>query len=243
MQDPYRPPPQMPPQDPELARLAMEGQRRRMEVAAGRQVERIQSGGQHLRTAIGAYRGSTIKRIVLVTLMMGVVLGVLGVTLLSLGDHDIGSPLTAGFAVSFVCIFGMAFVPPIASQGAVAAEQDWAMRLPFQLTGYFEVLSAEPRPARRVVYEITWREGAMRPDPNLLHSIFGAVDPQARLEGSSPQGARVEGGAVSGFTGIRVNRSPVYRNHRFCASIHDVVEKVLLPLHRTYPIAHVKLSG
>ena len=240
MQGPYRP--QAPPPDPELARLAAEGQRRRMEIAAGQQVERQVSGGNHLRTAIGAYRGSAIKRVVLVALIGGVLFGVLGITLAALGEGEIGHVFIPGFAVAFVCIFGMAFIPPLATQGTVAKEQEWAMALPFQLSGYFEVLSREPTYGRKVVYEIVWREGTRPPDPNLLHSIIGAVDPQARLERVDPQGARISSGIISGGTGIRVNRVQVYRNHRFCQSIHGAVDQVLVPLHRTYPIAHVTLS-
>ncbi len=243
MQGPYRPNPQVPPQDPELARLAMEGQRRRMEVAAGHQIEQREAGGQHLKTAIGAYRGSTIRRISLTGLVGGAVLGIVGVILSAVGQLEIGEFLIPGFGVSFLCIFLTAFIPPFASQGAIAAEQEWAMRLPFQMVGYFEVLAAQPRPARRVIYELTWRDGVVPPDPNLLHGIFGAVDPEARLERSDARGARIIGGSVSGATGIRINRVSVYRNHKFCASIHGVVEKVLLPLHRTYPIAHVTLSA
>lgn len=84
-----------------------------------------------------------------------------------------------------------------------------------------------------------WREGTIPPDPTLLHGIFGAVDPQASLDRMDASGARVTSGAVSGVTGIRINRVPVYRNHRLCASIHGVVEQVLLTLHRTYPLARV----
>jgi hypothetical protein len=137
----------------------------------------------------------------------------------------------------------MAFIPPLASEGTVAAEHDWAMALPFQLVGYFELLSSEPRSARKLRYEITWRDGAAVPDPGLLHRIFGSVDPQARLDHADRQAAHVTSGAISGMTGITVNRVPVYRNHKLCKSVHGVVEQVLVTLHRTYPIAHVKISG
>ncbi len=243
MQGPYRPAPQVPPPDPELARLAMEGNRRRMEVASGQQIEERKAGGHHLRTAIGAYRGSTIKRVVLVALIGGAALGALGVALASGEAPQTGVLLLPGFAVAFICVFLMAFIPPIASRGAVATEQDWAMALPFQLIGYFEVLSADPRPARSVVYEIVWQEGSLPPDANLLHGVLGAVDPEARVDRMDARGATITSGAVSGDTGITTNQRPVYRNHRFCASIHGVDEQVLLPLHRTYPIAHVTLVG
>ncbi len=49
-------------------------------------------------------------------------------------------------------------------------------------------------------------------------------------------------GSISGFTGIRVNRSRVYRNHRLRKAVHRLVEVVLLPIHRNAPLASVKLS-
>jgi hypothetical protein len=135
----------------------MEGERRRMQMAAGQQMQEQAAGGNHLRTAIGAYRGSTIKRFVLVTLVGGALFGALGVTLSALGEGEIGQFFMPGFGVAFVCIFVVAFVPPLASRGAVAAEQDWLMALPFPLTGYFEVLSRQPTYGRKIIYGIAWR--------------------------------------------------------------------------------------
>lgn len=241
MQGPYRP--HAPPPDPELARLAMQGQQRRAELAAGMQAERQQAGGGNLRTAIGAYRGSTLKRVLLAGILFGLASGALGATLSALGQVEIGGFLVPGFVLAFVGFMIFVFVPPLASQGAIAAEQMWTMSLPFSFQGYFEALAAQPRPVRTMTYEIVWRDGTRPPDPALLHSVFCAVDPQARMDFADARHARVMGGPVSGRTGIRVNRVPVYRNHRLAAHVHAVMDRVLLPLHRSHPIARVEIKG
>lgn len=240
MQGPYRPPPQGP--DPELQRLAMQGEQRRLEAVAGHDSSRKDSGERHLRTAIGAYRGSTLKRVLLAVILVALVSGA-GVVVMNVsGNPELGMTFVPCFSVAFILFFFWAFLPPIASKGAVAAEQSWLISLPFQLTGYFELLSSEPRSARSIGYQIRWREGTRPPDSTLLHSVFCAADPQARLEHADANGASIRGGAVSGQTGIRVNRSPVYRNHRLPGHIHAVIDQVLLTLHRSHPIAEVTLT-
>jgi len=146
-----------------------------------------------------------------------------------------------GFVIAFIVFMIWVFVPPLASRGAMAAEQSWVMGLPFQLVGYFDMLSAEPQFARSVTYEIRWQGGGRPPDPSLLHGIMGAVDPKARVDHVDASGATITGGAVSGHTGIRVNRVSVYRNHRLPAHVHSVVDQVLVTLHRSHPIAEVSL--
>jgi hypothetical protein len=240
MQDPYRP--HAPPPDPELARLAMQGQQRRAEIQAGQQVD-PRLAGRHLRIAIGGYRGSTVKRCLLAVIVLGLGMGALGVVFMNLDRPDIGGFMIPGFALTFVTFMIWVFVPPIASQGAVAAEEMWAMALPFTMQGYFDVLSSEPRMGRKLVFEITWRDDARAPEPGLLHSVFCAVDPSAVLDDANARGARITSGVVSGATGIKMNGVRVYRNHRLPGHVHALVERVLLPLHRSHPIARIKLKG
>jgi hypothetical protein len=241
MQDPYRP--NAPGPDPELARLAAQGQQRRAQIAERSQVEQRNDGSYNARVAIGAYRGSTLKRIILATLIGGCVSGVLGIVLVATDNAEIGGPFCGGFGVAFVCIFLMAFLAPRASNGAMAAEQAWLRALPFQVFGYFELLAAEPRYSRSLVYEITWQGSAPPPDPGLLGSVFNAVDPQARLDRSDYSGAQITSGAVSGSTGITVNNNAVYRNHRIPGQVHAVVDQVLRTLHHSCPIARVTVRS
>ena len=241
MQGPYRP--AAPPPDPELVRLAMQGAQRQMEVTTARAQSQSESGESHFRTAVGAYRGSALKRFFLLVLLAGCVFGVVGIVLLALERMDIAFFFLPGFLLAFLCIFLVAFIPPTASNGAMAAERQWMTSRPFLMVGYVECLSVEPRPSRSVAYELTWQPGVRPPDPALLHGIFLAVDPRARLEHVNQNGARIVSGPIPGNTGISVNRQPVYRNHRFGAAIHAVVDQVLLPLHRSCPIASLVLSS
>ncbi|MCY1077797.1 hypothetical protein [Archangium lansingense] len=47
---------------------------------------------------------------------------------------------------------------------------------------------------------------------------------------------------ISGGTGIRANKVPVFRNHRLVPYVHGLVEQVLAPLHERYPMKRVELS-
>lgn len=219
----------------------MQGQQRRAELAAGSHTQQQQAGGGHLRTAIGAYRGSTLKRCMLAAILLCLVSGGVGAALSAAGNPEIGSFFIPGFVIAFVVFMIYVFVPPMASEGAMNAEQQWVRALPFELQGYFETLGAQPSAARSIRYEIVWQDGTRTPDPALVHSVFGAVDPKARLDHADARAARVLGGLVSGITGIRINRVSIYRNHRLPAHIHAVVEQVLLTLHRSHPIARVSL--
>jgi len=238
---PYRP--HQPPLDPELARLARQGQENRRGLARAQQAHLAHAGVGHLKTAVGAYRGSTLKRSLLAGIVTTLVLGTLGVVFATAGFETFGALMFVGYGVAFPLFMIWIFVPPIGSQAALDAEHGWSTSLPFDVHGYFDVLAAEPQPGRSVVYALDWAAGSRPPDPALLHQIFGAVDPAARLEHVDGGGARIVGGSVSGFTGIRVNRRPVYRNHRFCSHVHAVVDQVLVPLHRSHPIARVSLSS
>lgn len=241
MQGPYRPPPGPGP-DPELARLAAQGQQRRMAMAQEHQAEMHSSGKGHLSTAIGAYRGSTLKRVMLAVIILSLASGALGAILAAVGLPEVTGFLVPGFVIAFVVFMIWVFIPPIASQGAIAAEQAWATSLPFQLAGYFEVLSGQPSFQRTVTFEIRWQPGPQRPpDRQLLISVISAVDPHARVQHADESSATLTTGAISGHTGIRVNRVPVYRNHRIPAHLHGLIDQVLVTIHRSHPIAMVTL--
>ncbi|MBS2020208.1 MAG: hypothetical protein JST00_45535 [Deltaproteobacteria bacterium] len=237
MQDPYRP--QIPGQDPELARLVAQGQQRRMEMVHQNQTELQSAGRRHLSTAVGAYRGSAVRRLLLGAVLLSLFAGGVGAFLSAMGHAEIGGFLVPGFVIAFAGFMTWVFVPPVASAGAIAAEQAWMTSLPFQLEGYFPLLSATPSYQRVVRYEIRWRDGARPPDRNLLQSVVCAVDPQARIVSAEYGGATFLSGPVSGSTGIRVNRVPVYRNHNIPGHVHSVVDQVLVTLHRSHPIAQV----
>ena len=242
VQGPFRQPPGTPSADSELERLAMQGQMLRAQLAAGQQVHQQSEGANHLRIAIGGYRGSALKRIMLAVILLFLSIGLLGFVAAGLEYTELALLMIIGGSVmTFVLFMVWVFIPPRASAGAVAAEQAWARSLPFALRGYFELLSGEPSSARAMSYEIAWHEGIRLPEPHLVQGVFYGVDPDARLEHADARRALVRGGNVSGNTGIRMNGRYVYRNHRLPARVHAVVEQVLLPLHRSHPIASVTL--
>ena len=217
------------------------GQQRLMQNAQHGQVAMQQQGGKHLAVAIGAYRGSPIKKITWAVLLSGLVFGGIGVALQVLGI-GIGGALIPGFMISFICIFVLAFVPPYASQGGVRAEAAWGETLGFPLYGYFELLAGQPEWACRVAFDITFLDPMRQPDPGLLMNVLGAVDPDGNVSPAHMGGVRFTSGSVSGATGIRINNVPVYRNHKLPAYVHGVVDNVLLTLHRSYPLASVTLT-
>lgn len=230
MSNPYRPSPEPP--DPELVRLAEKGMQRRFDHDSATSTLSQQAGAKHLRVAIGAYRGSLVKRSFLAGMLIFVLLGVVGVAFFSF--------LVISFFAAFILFMVWNFVPPVASRSAVAAERAWLSGLPFPVTGYFELLSAEPEPECTIEYVITWQ--ARPPDPDLLHGIIGAVDVAARRPESQANSTRITGGAVSGATGITVNDVDVHWNHRIPEHVHAVIDQALTPLHRSHAIARLTLQ-
>lgn len=211
-----------------------------MEATAGRRDRLAEAGATHLRCAIGAYRGSTLKRVVLAVTILWLLVGSSGLALYGTAPVVAGY-MILGFAPALFSFLLYVFLPPLASRGAMDAERAWTTSLPFPLLGYFELLSSQPGISKTIVYEIRWRPGARPPERGLLHSVVGAVDPHARIDEDGGR-AVITSGSVDGSTGIRVNNVPVYRNHRLPAAVHGVVERVLVILHRSHPIAEVKLG-
>ena len=190
-----------------------------------------------MRVAIGAYRGSTIKRVILALMVLGPAVGGLGMLTDILSFEVSLSAMMLPWPLTFAYIF----TPPFASKAAIAAEQHWATSRPFELRGYLEVLSDEPAPMARLAFEIAWRPGARPPEPGLVQTACLAVDPAARVYDVTPYGLRIACGQISGITNIRINRVPVFRNHRIPAVIHAYVDTVLTTLHASYSIASVSI--
>jgi len=229
------------PLSPELGRLVEQGRARQAQQRAmeASQEARLRAEGyRHLRVAIGGYRGSRIRRIVLALMLLGPVVG--GVCLAT----DVLPLAYAAYAigVSWPMFFLYVFLPPIASKSALVAEEAWARSLPFELRGYFETLAADPQPVVRLMFEVTWRAGVRPPDATLVLDACRAVDPAAQVDAVTPRGLRITSGEISGHTGIRHNRVPVYRNHRIPAPAHALVDTVLATLHGSYPIETVTVA-
>jgi hypothetical protein len=225
------------PQD-ELERLAQVGAQRRGSLEKAAAIDRQRAGYQHLRIAIGDYRGSTLRRTVIaLAAILAVVVSVLAI--LTLGEAAMAVALIAVTVVGTV----MVVLPPVASEGAIAAEARWVASLPFPLEGYFEVLAGEPEVSRTLAYEIVW-DGELSPATKLLEDVVAAVDPKASVDRATLSGVRITSGAISGLTSLKRSKTSfVTRNHNIPPGVHAMVEQVLLSIHRRYPIARVTLSS
>lgn len=230
-----------PPQEDELARLAQQGQSRIAAASHDRsQTARVEEG-RHLRIAIGSVRGSLLRRILLVPAILGAV-SVIGVVALVIATND-PSYMTY-FAPAFVpaILFFMLymFLAPVATLGQVAAERQWVASLPFRLEGYFETLSGEPQAFARVGVVLEYQ--SVGPDQQTFQGIIGNLDTEARVQQWHPERAGFQSGQISSFTGIRVNRVSVYRNHKLAKYLRRLVGEVLLPLHRSRPLSRVTIA-
>lgn len=213
-----------------------------MQVAAHDRAALDVAGSKHLRVAVGAYRGSPLKKVGWVALILGVVAGVTGIALANLGWTVEGEMLVPGFFVAFLSIFYLAFVPPYASRAGIAAEQTWLTTRGFQLFGYLEALSAEPEWSCRIILAIKFQDPNRRPEQGLLSNVLGGLDPGGQVASSYDGGYSFTSSSVSGATGISVNRVPVYRNHRLPAHVHKLIDGALVVVHRSFPIGSVTIS-
>ena len=238
--DPYRPYPVTNPDD-ELARLAQQGQRRIQAAAAGQSQHVQVEGSRHLRVAVGAVRGSTVRRAFLVLAALGVLTLIAGFALVVANGDPVFVPLLPlGFASAMGGFMVYVFMPPVASRAAMEAERAWVAALPFAFEGYFETLSAEPSAVCKLRIELVWQ--TVGADPATLQGVVGLLDTDARVTQAAADVATITSGVVSGATGIRINRVPVHRNHRVATYLHRLVEVVLLPVHRNRPLARVSVS-
>jgi len=237
--DPYRPEPPQP--DAELTRLAAEGHRRLEQAHKSAETSMSEAESANVRTAIGS-RGWPPMRIALTSVaglgaviafvpsvVAGVpaamVLQILGI-MLFLGGLGVGSVLPGG-----------------ASDAQVDVERRWGASLPFALSGYFEVLAADPERRTCLVAAVDWEDPHAVPAVEMLRDIVALHDTRASV---APEGAAtivVRSAPVDTQTNVRVNKTRwIYDNSKFVPYVHGLVERVLLPLHRSHPMSRVRLT-
>ncbi|MCY0994466.1 hypothetical protein OV203_45505 [Nannocystis sp. ILAH1] len=216
---------------PELLRLAAEGARN-IERADQRQLE---LGDNHMRVALGAHYGSARQRALYVPMLVGGGL----VAAMAAGFISVDY-LTAGMAVLLPGLLGVAFLDPVAGDARVASERDWLAARPFPVRGYFEAL--QQRPVAGAVLLTQVRFAGETPPLDLVQGVLGRIDANPSVRSAGGRDLVLQSGLVSGATGIRINKVPVYRNHRIVPYVHRLVDEVLAPLHATYPIDQVELT-
>ncbi len=224
--------------DAELQRLAHLGAQQRSSLETAAEVERQRAANRRLRYAIGAYRGSAMKRTVLAILTVCSLAGVVIVL--------VSAPMLAVVVISLagtLLLVAVLLVAPLASKGAIAAEAQWVASLPFRLEGYFELLSGTPEVTRIIIYDVSWA-GGHTPDTTFLQNVVAAIDPKASVEHSDAGRARIISGPVLGLTSVKKTPSSyVTANHGIPPSVHTLVEQVLLSVHLRYPLARVSLTS
>jgi hypothetical protein len=245
---PYRPDPQASEADAELARLAEQGQRRILEAgAAGRTQANAAALAEekkrdwHTRLALGAYYGIPLRKACFALMGMGVMTFVTGGYL---GVEGVAG--VVGLVLSMLALVGglvaALLIDPTATRARVAAERAWAASLPFAVDGYFDLLAQDPVIACRLLVELTWGPGR-KPAPEIVRGAFGLWDAGVGVEPGKAATMNARGSPfmcgryTRGYAGL----SPAVPNRHLVGRVHRLVEKVLLPLHRSCALERVSL--
>jgi hypothetical protein len=249
---PYRPPPPSSEADADLARRAAEGARLQREADASLAVVRTAGADRNVRVAVGAHFGTPLRT---VPVVLAVLLATATVALYATGPSKATDPdYSSHWSLTMLALMGAGaaffvrlFIPPVATRARVTAERAWATSLPFALDGYFDVLAAEPVAWCALEITLAWENPTGAPGVDTVQAIFGTSDTAAKVQHGAGAGTvGVRSDVISGSTGISSGskRNPVYvyRNHRFVAYTHRLVDEVLLPLHRSHAIARVSMG-
>ena len=237
-QGPYRPNP--PEGDAALERLAAEG-KRAVRAAHANRVPAAQTEEKkrerNLRVALGVYYGTPL-RTASYSMMGGSVL-VMIVCLLGLDSS--GVILFVGFFVVLGGFLVRLVVDPAATRTRVAAERAWAASLPFAMRGYFELLAEKPDLACQLVIELQWEPGRA-PTLEIVQGVLGVWDTGANAWACEGETVGIRSGTlVCGY----FPQSDIWEprpTRRLVARVHRLVDRVLVPLHRSHAIACVSLK-
>lgn len=233
----YRPPVPHDPRDSgrappaELLRLAAEGARNIQRADASQ----LAKADQHVRVALGAHFGSPRR-------WLFFVLTAIGAGLIAATSTDLLAVQLApvGMAVMMGGAFGAAFLSPAVNDAGLERERAWLASRPFPLAGYFEALRQPPTSGALLLVRV--RFAGEVPPVDLVQGLLGRIDPKGAVQSAGVRELLLQSGLISGATGIRVNKVPVYRNHRIVGYVHRLADELLAPLHASYPLAEVELT-
>lgn len=237
--EPYRPSPPGLAEDTDLARLAAEGQRRTLEAKAARAGAGREAGARtrdrNLRGALGGHYGAPIRTTSYVLIVAGIALLMGGLVWHAESVIVLWPVLLGGVLLRVLAT-------PLATPARVAAERAWQISLPFTLDGYVETLAEEPALSMRLAIELHWNSDDRSPGEEAIQGLLGLVDTEAEVHVDGRATVHIQSGVISGDTWIQSNGGPVKRNTRIVSYVHDLVDTVLLPLHRDYPLARVSIA-
>jgi hypothetical protein len=179
----------------------------------------------------------------LAALALGVLLGVVEAAVQGSATGEALGP-AIGISCMLLVVAGIIVSSTEAAQRAspaqVDAERRWAGALPFRLEGYFEVLEHHPEKECRLDVELQWEPAVAMPSDDILLGVWGTQDTGARIQERSGDTVRVRSGTiVSPARQLRV--LTIYRNSRIPPFVHRLVDRVLVPVHRSHPLARVSI--
>ena len=131
--------------------------------------------------------------------------------------------------------------PPDFVESAVRkahTETAWLASLPFAMERYFAVLAEEAQKTIRLDITISLNDARRAPSRDTLEGIVKTHDVEAEVTVSNGGPIVVRSCAMSGSGGYL---GP-YQTARIPLYVHGLVDKVLLPLHRSYSVARVSLA-
>jgi hypothetical protein len=118
------------------------------------------------------------------------------------------------------------------------AERAWLASLPFVTERYFEVLAEVPRAIFRLQVTVTLADARRAPNRDILEGVVHVHDVDAEVILS-------RGGPITFWSGDDAVALPGYFPYtlqKIAPYMHGLVNKVLLPLHRSHPIARVSVG-
>jgi hypothetical protein len=122
-------------------------------------------------------------------------------------------------------------------KAVLAVERAWPSSLPFALEGYFEILGQEPR-LGQIEAAIALRTDSQAPDLDVLRGVVLGADVDAEVSIDSSGTITI----LSGFKSCYPGGVNEVSNREIPPYVHALVEKALLPLHRSHPIERVSLA-
>jgi hypothetical protein len=237
--EPYRPAPTEP--NPELEKLAAEGRARIQAANRAAPAPHAPPADLELRAALGSRYVSPLRAASYASFVLGVVLGLVGFvgplrddTTVTVVAEILGMLLLAGgIAVSSTD------AAKRASAAQVGAERRWVQSLPFAMNGYFEVLEGPAEKECRLLVELEWLAAPAPADETIL-GVWGLHDTGVRIDKRVGSIVTIRSGPISG-NGVQLSIYWIYDNRSIPRFVHGLVDRVLVPIHRSQPLARVSL--
>ncbi len=212
----------------ELDALARQGRRRLEKLESARRAKRAAAAppSRDDRAANVIAGGSLLTFAGVLALSAG---PALVAVYLGWAEGQIGLAWAVGVLGTPLGVFLCVKLRPLLAVYLLARERAWVAALPFPVHGWFEVISAEPVPGR---LHATLEFAGLRPDDATLERLIEKLDDVTSLRGHALVSPEFE------FSyGVD---DPTPSNDPYLSWQRAVLESVLLPLHREFPLASAR---